>query len=168
VPKNDGKENVIMRERLKNKKGFTLAELLIVVAIIAILMAIMIPVFGSSRANAILAKDAANLRSIFSEAVTSEMADDSHYNTKGILLVDLNSYIDKSDVKFDSGTSAKYEMTMDASGVPTANGKIVITHAKAGDNKEEIVIDKDMKLVTRSSGSTKQVDNGSSIKLPTK
>ncbi len=34
-------------KKLNNKKGFTLAELLIVVAIIAVLVAISIPIFSS-------------------------------------------------------------------------------------------------------------------------
>ena len=33
--------------KIKNKKGFTLAELLIVVAIIAVLVAVAIPIFTS-------------------------------------------------------------------------------------------------------------------------
>ena len=46
-----------------NKKGFTLIEMLVVIAIIAILVAIIIPVVGSSTTKAAAATDAANLRS---------------------------------------------------------------------------------------------------------
>ena len=46
-----------------NKKGFTLIEMLVVIAIIAILVAIVIPVVGNSTAKAQAATDAANLRS---------------------------------------------------------------------------------------------------------
>lgn len=52
-----------------SKKGFTLAELLIVVAIIAVLVAIAIPVFGSSLASAKIATDKANVRAAYAEAV---------------------------------------------------------------------------------------------------
>ena len=52
-----------------NKKGFTLAELLIVVAIIAILVAIAIPVFSSQLDKTRAAVDDANARSIRSMAV---------------------------------------------------------------------------------------------------
>ena len=59
-----------------NKKGFTLAELLIVVAIIAVLVAIAIPVFTSQLEKAREATDAANLRAayaeIMAEAITNE------------------------------------------------------------------------------------------------
>jgi len=159
-----GSAEKIMREKLRNKKGFTLAELLIVVAIIAVLMAIMIPVFGNSRAAAILAKDAANLRSIYSEAVTSEMANDENYNSKGILLVNLKKYVDESGITFDPGTTAKYIVDYDANGVPQDIGKIEITHARAGETTEVIIVDKDMKLVTRNAGgSPTQVANGHEI-----
>lgn len=48
----------------KNKKGFTLIEMLIVIAIIAVLVAIVIPTVSSSTNKAKAAADAANLRSI--------------------------------------------------------------------------------------------------------
>lgn len=48
---------------LKGKKGFTLIEMLVVIAIIAILVAIIIPVVANSTTKAKAATDAANLRS---------------------------------------------------------------------------------------------------------
>lgn len=56
-----------------SKKGFTLAELLVVVAIIAVLIAISIPVFGSALAKAEHAKDLANVRAAYAEAVVDAM-----------------------------------------------------------------------------------------------
>lgn len=52
-----------------NKKGFTLAELLIVVAIIAVLVAIAIPIFTSQLEKSRQAADAANIRSAYAEAM---------------------------------------------------------------------------------------------------
>ena len=46
-----------------NKKGFTLIEMLAVIAIIAILVAIIVPAVGSSTVKANAATNAANLRS---------------------------------------------------------------------------------------------------------
>ena len=54
-----------------NKKGFTLAELLIVVAIVAVLTAIAIPVFSAQLEKSREATDAANVRSAYAEVVTS-------------------------------------------------------------------------------------------------
>jgi len=49
----------------KNRKGFTLAELLIVVAIIAVLVAIAIPVFTTQLEKSREATDTANVRSAY-------------------------------------------------------------------------------------------------------
>jgi len=59
----------------KNNKGFTLAELLIVVAIIAVLVAIAIPVFTSQLEKSREATDAANVRSAYAEVVTQYLTD---------------------------------------------------------------------------------------------
>ena len=50
-----------------NKKGFTLMEMLIVVAIIAVLVAIAIPVLNTTLEKSREAVDAANLRSAYAE-----------------------------------------------------------------------------------------------------
>lgn len=51
----------------RNNRGFTLAELLIVVAIIAVLVAIAIPVFTAQLEKSREATDAANIRSAYAE-----------------------------------------------------------------------------------------------------
>ncbi len=58
-----------------NKKGFTLAELLIVVAIIAVLVAVAIPVFTNSLDKAKIATEQANARSTYAEAASSYILD---------------------------------------------------------------------------------------------
>ena len=50
--------------RKKNRKGFTLIEMLMVIAIIAILVAIVIPIVNSSTDRSEAATDAANLRAV--------------------------------------------------------------------------------------------------------
>lgn len=47
---------------MRNKKGFTLIEMLVVIAIIAVLVAIVIPTVSSATTKAEAAVDAANLR----------------------------------------------------------------------------------------------------------
>ena len=54
----------------RKHKGFTIMEMLIVVAIIAILAAIAIPVFGSSLHKARVAADIANVRAYYAELQT--------------------------------------------------------------------------------------------------
>ena len=54
----------------KNNKGFTLAELLIVVAIIAVLVAIAIPIFTAQLEKSREATDLANVRSAYAELVS--------------------------------------------------------------------------------------------------
>lgn len=53
--------------RNNHKKGFTLSELLIVVAIIGVLVAISIPIFTSQLHKAEVATDWANVRSYYSQ-----------------------------------------------------------------------------------------------------
>ena len=66
-----------MFKKLNNKKGFTLMEMLIVVAIIAILVAIAIPVFSNQLEKVREATDAANIRAAYAEALTKYIACDS-------------------------------------------------------------------------------------------
>lgn len=56
-----------------NKKGFTLAELLVVVAIIAVLVAIAIPIFTSQLEKAREAVDAANIRAAYAEVLSDKI-----------------------------------------------------------------------------------------------
>ncbi|MBQ7143581.1 MAG: prepilin-type N-terminal cleavage/methylation domain-containing protein [Oscillospiraceae bacterium] len=61
---------------MKNKKGFTLAELLIVVAIIAVLVAIAIPIFSAQLEKSREATDMANIRSAFAQVVAEALSTD--------------------------------------------------------------------------------------------
>lgn len=63
-----------LKKQLKNNKGFTLAELLIVVAIIAILVAISVPVFTSKLEESRVATDKANMRAAKSVAITEYLS----------------------------------------------------------------------------------------------
>lgn len=62
----------------KNNKGFTLAELLIVVAIIAVLVAISIPIFNAQLEKSREATDIANLRAAKAEAVAVYLLGDQN------------------------------------------------------------------------------------------
>lgn len=94
----------------KNKKGFTLAELLIVVAIIAVLVAISIPVFTNQLEKAREAVDLENVRSAYSiiqtSFMTGEAPDGKEWPDEGALIYFYTN----------SGTFQRFEL-----GVTTAN-----------------------------------------------
>lgn len=83
-----------------NKKGFTLAELLIVVAIIAVLVAISIPIFTSQLEKSRDATDEANVRSAIAEVTAAVLSDDKKKS---------------GDVDYDPVTKT-YTMTVEAKG----------------------------------------------------
>ena len=66
-----------MLKKFTNKKGFTLMEMLIVVAIIAVLVAIAIPTFTSSLNKAKAGVDLANIRSGYANAQIIAMTEGS-------------------------------------------------------------------------------------------
>ena len=66
-----------IKKDIKKKGGFTLAELLIVVAIIAVLVAIAIPVFTDQLEKSRAAADAANIRAAYAELTADYLADGS-------------------------------------------------------------------------------------------
>ena len=70
-----------MRE---SKRGFTLAELLTVVAIIAVLVAISIPVFTNQLEKSREATDLANVRAAYAEVMTAAMTGDSTATYHGV------------------------------------------------------------------------------------
>ena len=72
-----------------NNKGFTLAELLIVVAIIAVLVAVAIPVFTTQLEKSREATDIANVRSAYAAVITNYLGD----NTSSAMTVEAKQTI---------------------------------------------------------------------------
>lgn len=64
---------------MNRKKGFTLAELLIVVAIIGVLVAVSVPVFTAQRRKAVDAVNKANIRAAKSMALAAFYDDKTGY-----------------------------------------------------------------------------------------
>ncbi|MCQ2406039.1 MAG: type II secretion system GspH family protein [Oscillospiraceae bacterium] len=74
-----------------NKKGFTLIEMLVVVAILAILVAIVIPVVGNANEKAKEAKDAANIRSAIAECTIARLTGEGD-TSKEVILTQKDSF----------------------------------------------------------------------------
>lgn len=82
----------------KNEKGFTLAELLIVVAIIGVLVAISIPIFTAQLEKAREATDLANIRAAYAEVVADGLTDPDHTHTATVKMKQQKDGWQTSDV----------------------------------------------------------------------
>ena len=112
----------------KSRKGFTLAELLIVVAIIAVLVAVAIPVFGSQLEKSREAADLANVRAAYAKVLTE--ANMGIYNEPvTVNLKQKQSDWQSADVITIGGIShsVKEGDTENWIGKPGANGTCVIS-----------------------------------------
>ena len=111
-----------------SRKGFTLAELLIVVAIIAVLVAVAIPVFGSQLEKSREAADLANVRAAYAEVLTE--ANMGIYNKEVIVNLKQKQYDWQSaDVITIGGIShsVKEGDTDNWIGKPGAGGKCKVS-----------------------------------------
>ena len=100
-----------MLKKFTNKKGFTLMEMLIVVAIIAILVAIAIPTFSGSLDKANAATDLANIRSGYAsaqiKAMTETITDGTEFYLQkdgSVETTDTSAYVCKGKSTDVSGT----------------------------------------------------------------
>lgn len=102
-----------MKKFLKNdKKGFTLAELLIVVAIIAVLVAISIPIFNSRLEKARDSADAANLRAQYAEAAADVLESESDVTSDGVAITGTKAGF--GDIADIGGIDAKTDTVLKA------------------------------------------------------
>lgn len=111
---------VELRKKLKSKKGFTLMEMLIVIAIIVILLAIAIPSFNNSLNKAKTVADEANVRSYYAEVMVEHMEEQ-------------DPTLPKEDIK-DKMATAGYELqakgaTVAATGDTVDEYQITYTNA---------------------------------------
>lgn len=105
----------------KKNKGFTLAELLIVVAIIAILVAISLPLFSSQIAKANLQADQTHVSAAKASAVAEYLDTNSHdtityYFDAGIAMANKNN--SEGIVGYGKSTKKPYKTQTGAIGVP--------------------------------------------------
>lgn len=74
-----------------NKKGFTLIEMLVVIAIIAVLVSIIIPTVANSTKKASAAADAANLRSVLAEVTATYLTGNKSTDASGTTTITGNT-----------------------------------------------------------------------------
>lgn len=112
--------------KLKNKKGFTLVELIVVIAIIAILTAIIVPLVGrySAQARYTTLNDAATT---VSNSINNGLSD---ANQIGVIPSSVKSITGKKDA-----TSGKFEVTVGAAIASSTNG--TLTEAPNGSEAEK-------------------------------
>lgn len=91
----------LLKKFCENKKGFTLAELLVVVAIVGILVAISIPVFTAQLSKARLATNQANMRAAKAAAVAEYLSEEKEGE------VTYNYYTTSGEVKKVNGTETQ-------------------------------------------------------------
>lgn len=108
-----------MMKKLKERKGFTMAELLIVVAIVAVLVAISIPVFTTQLERSRQATDAANIRAAYAEAMVDSLDNNGE---GGSAITDSKMQSDKWD-QMTGTTIGDTEVT--TANIPKTKGKYV-------------------------------------------
>lgn len=115
-----------------NKKGFTLAELLIVVAIIAVLVAIAIPVFTTQLEKSREAVDAANLRAAYAEASAELLTNDASTKTWDVKNVQTKAKWQNEDkIKIGDVEVSANNLNGWTVGIDNTNNKVTITEKAA-------------------------------------
>lgn len=112
----------------KNKKGFTLAELLIVVAIIGVLVAVSIPIFTSQLEKSREATDLANIRSAYAEASAALLSEEGTTTATSNLISTVTYTKASGDGKGTNAAKATVEVTLKQ----TVAGWVTADHNVAG------------------------------------
>lgn len=116
---------------MKNRnRGFTLAELLIVVAIVGVLVAISVPIFNRHLESSREAVDLSNVRSAYSEVMAAVISEDDEHAVKVVTLKQkIEKWQSKDPVTIAGITHSNNEGdTANWIGYPVAGGKCEVSY----------------------------------------
>ena len=123
-----------------SQKGFSLSEFLIVVAIIAVLVAISIPIFNSQLEKSREAVDAANIRAVYAEMMTDQLTgtygkdDTGAAKTYTVTLKQKKTDWQGADLK------TGLEENMKLSGSPKEGGTATLEYDSTKTGKEAVTV----------------------------
>ena len=143
----------LMKKVRGNKKGFTLAELLVVVAIVGILVAISIPVFTAQLSKARKATNQANLRAAKAAAI-------AYLTDEDVTLADKDGKIVYYEYDLDSGTSTKDGSLKTAFAAPTDYSEVADMDSATDKAKYEHI-----QVAIKISSDSDSTANGTEVKL---
>ena len=112
--------------KMEHKSGFTLAELLIVVAVIGVLVAVAMPVFGRQLEKSRQAVDVANMRNAYAVAVADFLSDGRtgkfSYDAASNALLDSGSPDGYGRSSAEVDWTTVYSLPFQASGIANSDG----------------------------------------------
>ncbi len=111
-----------LQRKLKNKKGFTLIELIVVIVILGVLAAIAIPKLSGFSNRARWSADIATAKTIATAALTVNASDGSQPTT----LDDLTKYLDNPGITTQYDKTVAFYLDWDD------DGSLTITAGEAG------------------------------------
>lgn len=126
-----------MKKLMKNKKGFTIVELVIVIAVIGILAAVLVPTFGNIIEKANQSKALQNVKNAYTATLANDLSDDDSSNDvvygKGEIKVIVN---DKYVVSIDANGQATVANKNSETATHTMNNGLLVVVSSNDSNND--------------------------------